>query len=159
MLFAAYMRETFATTSAMTPDILLRDGRGLRFSLLVAVDAADRPIAFAAWRPAYDLHHAASGGEIPDLFVERAHRGKGLSIRLVAAVARAVRAAGGGYLKSEVLLDDERRSRLLHRVAVGFLGESVYVAGRAFRQLSELEDSDPRTLVRSLPRPDANRAP
>ena len=38
-----------------------------------------------------------------------------MSIRLAAAVARAIRARGGLYLKSEVLMDDPKRLRLLHR--------------------------------------------
>jgi len=87
------------------------------------------------------------------------HRGWALSIRLAAAVARAVQARGGLYLRSEVLMDDTRRLRLLHRVTVGFPGESVYVSGRAFRQLAELSAGDPRTLVRMLPLPAASRPP
>ena len=158
-LFAAYMRETYGTTSAMSADALLRDGQGLRFSLYVAVDANDVPIGFVAWRDAYDLHHAVAGGEIPDLFVARPHRGRALSIRLAAAVARAIRARGGLYLKSEVLMDDPKRLRLLHRVTVGFPGESIYVSGRAFRQLSEVSDGDPRSLLRMLPTPAASREP
>jgi GNAT superfamily N-acetyltransferase len=158
-LFTAYMSETFGATSALTPEVLLRDGQGLRFSMFVAVDASDEPVGFAAWRDAYDLHHAVAGGEIPDLFVARSHRGRALSIRLAAAVARAIRVRGGMYLKSEVLTDDAKRLRLLHRVTVGFPGESVYVSGRAFRQLSELSESDPKTLLRMLPIPAASREP
>jgi len=56
-------------------------------------------------------------------------------------------------------MDDTRRLRLLHRVTVGFPGESVYVSGRAFRQLAELSAGDPRTLVRMLPLPAASREP
>jgi GNAT superfamily N-acetyltransferase len=158
-LFSAYMAEIFQMPSAMAADALLRDGLGLHFRLILAVDKQDRPIGFAAWRPAYDLHHAVAGGEIPDLFVVRSHRGKGLSIRLVAAVAKAVRANGGSYLKGEVLLDDPKRTRLLHRVAMGFSGESIYVSGRAFRELSELQDESARGLIRKLPRPAASREP
>jgi GNAT superfamily N-acetyltransferase len=158
-LFTAYMAEVFQMPSAMSAAALMRDGLGLHFRLILAVDKQDRPIGFAAWRPAYDLHHAVAGGEIPDLFVARSHRGKGLSVRLAAAVARAVRANGGGYLKGEVLLDDPKRTRLLHRVAIGFNGESVYVSGRAFRQLSELQKESTRELMRKLPRPATSREP
>src|SRR6266702_2176259 len=87
-LFSAYMHEVYGVSSAMTAELLLRDGQGLRFSLVVAVESHDEPVGFAAWRETYDLHHAVSGGEIPDLFVAPAHRGRALSIRLVAAVAR-----------------------------------------------------------------------
>jgi len=58
-----------------------------------------------------------------------------------------------------VLLGDARRTRLLHRVAVGFVGESVCVSGQAFRELCELQDADAKILVRKLPSPDASREP
>ena len=125
-VFTAYMSETFGATSTMTPEVLLRDGQGLRFSMFVAVDCNDDPVGFAAWRDAYDLHHAVAGGEILDLFVARSRRSRALSIRLAAAVARAIGVRGGMYLKSEVLTDDAKRLTLLHRVTVSFPGESVY---------------------------------
>jgi hypothetical protein len=156
-LFSAYMRGVYGVASAMTAEVLLRDGQGLRFSMVVVVGSNDEPVGFAAWRVTYDLHHAVSGGEIPDLFVAPTHRGRALSIRLVAAVARAILARGG--LKGEVLLDDPRRLRLLRRVTVGFPGESVYVSGRAFRRLAEMNSADRKTLVRGLPPPAASREP
>lgn len=158
-LFVDYMHETCGAASAMTEEILLRNGQGQRFSLIIATDSKDEPVGFAAWPDAYDLHHAVAGGEIPDLFVAPTHRGRALSIRLVAAVARALHARGGLYLRSEVLTDDTRRLRLLHRVTVGFPGKSVYVSGRAFRQLAELSNLDSKMLVRKLPLPAASREP
>jgi GNAT superfamily N-acetyltransferase len=158
-LFSAYMHEVFGMASAMTSEVLLRDGQGSRFSLVVAVGSDDEPVGFAAWRDAYDLHHTVSGGEIPDLFVAPAHRGRALSVRLVAAVARTIEVRGGLYLKGEVLLDDPRRLRLLRRVTVGFPGESVYVSGRAFRRLVEMLSADRKTLLRGLPSPAASREP
>jgi GNAT superfamily N-acetyltransferase len=158
-LFSAYMHEVFGMASVMTSEVLLRDGQGSRFSLVVAVGSDDEPVGFAAWRDAYDLHHAVSGGEIPDLFVAPAHRGRALSVRLVAAVARTIEVRGGLYLKGEVLLDDPWRLRLLRRVTVGFPGESVYVSGRAFRRLVEMLSADRKTLLRGLPSPAASREP
>jgi len=158
-LFADYMQETFACPNALTPDVLLRDGQGLRFHLMLAVGPDDRPVGFAAWRMTYDLHHAVAGGEIPDLFVARPMRGRALGVRLIAAVARAVRAAGGLYVKGEALQDDLARLRLVRRIAVGFPAESVYVSGRAFRVLAELADADTRTLVARLPTAAMSREP
>lgn len=158
-LFVAYMDELFSRPSAMTADILLRDGQGSHFSLLLAVDKADRPIGFAAWRWDYDLHHAMRGGDIPDLFVAHPYRGRALAIRLVAAVARAVREQGGTFIKGEVLTDDLKRVRLLRRMTIGFPGESVYVSGRAFRELADLADADLKTLVAKLPASEASRQP
>ena len=116
-LFKAYMQETFGTDSAMSPDVLLRDGMGLHFNLIVALDVRQQPAGFAAWRMAYDLHHAVAGGEVPDLFVAHRHRGRGLSIRLLAAVAQEVQLRGGTYIKGEVLTDDPRRMQLLPTVS------------------------------------------
>jgi predicted GNAT superfamily acetyltransferase len=158
-LFAVYMQEMFGTGSAMSPDVLLRDGMGLHFNLVIAFDARQQPAGFAAWRMAYDLHHAVAGAEVPDLFVARRHRGRGLSIRLLAAVAQEVQRRGGAYIKGEVLSDDPRRLQLLHRVAVGFSGESVYVSGRAFRQLAQLAGADARALIEGLPTPEMSREP
>jgi GNAT superfamily N-acetyltransferase len=158
-LFSAHMQETFGTGSVMSPDVLLRDGMGLHFNLVVALDARQQPVGFAAWRMAYDLHHAVVGAEVPDLFVARRHRGRGLSIRLLAAVAQEAQARGGTYIKGEVLTDDPRRMQQLHRVAVGFSGESVYVSGKAFRQLARLAGADARALIEGLPTPAMSREP
>jgi GNAT superfamily N-acetyltransferase len=152
-LFTDYMAEIFAQPNALTPGVLLRDGQGRRFHLMLAVDAHDRPVGFAAWRMTYDLHHAVAGGEIPDLFVARPLRGRALGVRLIAAVARAVRREGGLYLKGEALQDDLARLRLVRRLAVGFPAESVYVSGRAFRELADLADADTGRWSRGCPWP------
>src|SRR5262245_13968973 len=158
-LFDAYMDELFRQPNALTPDVLLRDGQGRHFRLMLAADGGDRPVGFAAWRMTYDLHHAVAGGEIPDMFVARVFRGRALAVRLIAAVARAVRAAGGLYVKGEALQDDLARLRLVRRLAVGFPAESVYVSGRAFRVLADLADADTRTLVARLPTAAMSREP
>jgi len=158
-LFADYMTELFAQPNAMTADILLRDGQGRRFHLMLAVDRDDRPVGFAAWRMTYDLHHAVAGGEIPDMFVARRCRGRALAVRLVAAVARAVRQEGGLYVRGEALQEDLVRLRLVRRLSVGFPAESVYVSGRAFRVLADLADADIRTLVARLPSAEMSREP
>ena len=158
-LFADYMRETYAAPSAMTPDVLLRDGQGRHFRLLIAVDSADAPIGFAAWREDYDLHNVVSGAYVPDLFVSRPYRGRAVSLRLVSALARIVRQQGGVYLKSEVLTEDAGRMRLARRLTVGYPGEHIYLSGRAFRDMSELAEADPRTIARNLPAVEANREP
>jgi hypothetical protein len=81
-------------------------------------------------------------------------------VRLVAAVARMVITQGGKFVRGEVLLDDRRRQRLVHRIAVGFKGETVYLAGRAMRALAELADRDDvRSFLRELPDPLENREP
>src|SRR5262249_14982710 len=102
-LFAAYMHELFNEPSALTADVILRDGQGLHFSLMLAVHGRDGAVGFAAWRRTYDLHHAALGGEICDLFVMRPYRGRALALRLAAGVAKAVRQWGGVFLKGDAV--------------------------------------------------------
>jgi GNAT superfamily N-acetyltransferase len=138
---------------------LLRDGQGRHFRLMLAVDRDDRPVGFAAWRMTYDLHHAVAGGEIPDLLVARPMRGRAIAVRLAAAVACAVRSAGGLYIRGEALPDDRARLRLVRRLTVGFAAETVYVSGRASRALAELADADARTLVARLPTAEMSREP
>jgi GNAT superfamily N-acetyltransferase len=158
-LFAAYMTELFGRANAMTADVLLRDGQGRHFRMIVAVDGTDRPVGFAAWRPTYDLHHAVAGGEIPDLFVAPAYRHRALAIRLIAAVARAVRNKGGRYVCGDVLTDDTKRLRVARRVGAGYPAETVYLSGRGFREVADLADADIKTLVGNLPPAQASREP
>jgi GNAT superfamily N-acetyltransferase len=158
-LFAAYMAEVFSQPTVLTPDILLLDGQGRFFRLVLAVDEADRPIGFAAGRPHYDLHHAVAGAEISDLFVSPHCRGRAVAFRLVAGVARAARAQGCAHIKGPVLTDDPKRLRMVRRIAVGFPSEDVYVSGRAFRELADLADADRKTFVRKLPPPESSREP
>jgi hypothetical protein len=49
-LSAEYMKEIFTMPSALSPYVLLRDGQGRHFHLMLAVDRDDRPVRFAAWR-------------------------------------------------------------------------------------------------------------
>jgi GNAT superfamily N-acetyltransferase len=158
-LFDAYMAELFRIGNAMTPEILLRDGQGRRFFLMLAVDRSNEPVGFAAWQTEYDLHNAVYGGHVLDLFVARSHRGQGLAVRLAAAVARAVAQDGGVFVKGDVLESDLRRLHLMRRITVGFPAQSVYVGGRAFREIAELVDADLKTLLRKLPTADASREP
>jgi hypothetical protein len=62
-------------------------------------------------------------------------------------------------IKGEVLTDDLKRVRLLRRMTIGFPGESMYVSGRAFRELADLADADLKTLVAKLPASEASRRP
>jgi GNAT superfamily N-acetyltransferase len=158
-LFAAYMDEMFGAPSRVTPEVLIRDGQGRHFNIILAVDRTGGTIGFAAWRATYDLHNAVAGSEIPDLFVAKSRRGHGVSLRLVAAVARATLERGGTFVKGEVLQDDQRRLRLARRMTVGFTGEHVYLSGEGLRQLAGLANSDIKTIARNLPTPDASRRP
>jgi hypothetical protein len=56
-------------------------------------------------------------------------------------------------------MEDDRRLRLLRRLAVGFPAETVYLSGHGMRRLASLADADLRTLVTGLPSADDSRKP
>ena len=148
-LFAAYMAEALGGSSVMTPE-LLAAGCGRHFELTVAADGRDL-VGFAVWRESYDLHHAVPGGEITDFFVERAHRGRGVAVQLVAAVTAQVKARGGAFLFSLVLPDDPARLKLARRWGVSFAGEHTYLAPEVFEQMADWAGRAPaRPALRGL---------
>ncbi len=157
-LFASYMAELYGQPNAMAPSVL-RETEGRHFHLMLATTRADEPVGFAAWFDDYDLHNAAPGAEIADLYIERRHRGRGLSVRLVANIARLVGERGGSYVCGQALTEDDRRLRLVRRLTVGFPAETVYLSGHGMRRLASLADADLRTLVTRLPSANDSRKP
>ena len=155
-LFASYMAEAYGQPNAMTAEVL-RSAEGRLFHLLLALDAYGIPVGFAAWRETYDLHHAVSGGEIPDLFVAPAHRGRVAAIRLVAAAGKAVLASGGKFIRAEVL--SGAPSRLARRLTIGFASETVYLSGQGLRDVVALTEASDREVVKGLPSPNASLLP
>lgn len=66
--------------------------------LLVAVDAADRPLGYATLHTIYETAIAARGAYLGDLYVAQEARRQGIGRSLVAAAAVLVRAEGGVFL-------------------------------------------------------------
>ena len=148
-LFAAYMAEVLGGASVMTADRLVA-GCGRHFELTIAADGA-HVIAFAAWRETYDLHHGLPGGEVIDFFVAPSHRGRGVAVPLVAAVAAAVRARGGAFLYSLVIPNAPARLKLARRWGVGFAGEHTYLAQEVFERMADWGGRAPaRPALRDL---------
>ena len=148
-LFASYMAEVYGGANAMTPERLVQ-GVGRFFELTLAAEG-DARVGFAAWRETYDLHHAVSGGEVADFYVAPSHRGRGLAVQLVAAVASAVKGRGGAFLYSLVLPDDPARLKLARRWGVGFSGEHTYLAQEAFERMAAWGGEGPaRPAIRQL---------
>jgi len=154
-----YMREVFGPDAvwAGSADGLTRDGFGRRFEMMVA--ARDGvPVGFMGWQPDYDLHHCHSGGEVLDLYVRPDVRGLGVALRLVAAVAAAVRARGGVYVRGLTTGDPETRA-LYDRVAVAFDGANCILGGAAFRVVADLAGKPARVIIRGLPAKQTNFDP
>jgi GNAT superfamily N-acetyltransferase len=153
-LISAYMKETFDRPWGGSLEALQRDAG--RVECLLAVDAA--PVGFAAWTPAYDLHHCMPGGDLIDLYVEPAWRGRGVAAMLVTSVAKRIQERGGRYL-SGMSVGAEATEQFYRRLAMRFPGAACIVGGRAFRTLAELSGRSPREIVRGLPDPSWNYMP
>lgn len=160
LIYRDYLTELFnATSSPLSADVILREGQGKHFRIVLATDNANQPVGFAFWRESYDFHNAVSGGEVPELFVAKPHRGRVLSLKMLAFIARKVMETGGKYLMAPVLMDNQKRTKLVRRMAVGFPLEHVYLSGRGMRMLASLTEVGAKEFVRRLPTPAMSREP
>lgn len=157
-LLTAFMQETFQRPWGGTLQKLGQDGFGAEFQMVVAEAENQQLIAFAAWISSYDLHHCIKGGEVIDLFVEPAHRGWGVAIQLLTAIANQIQQQGGVYIKGQAV-ENPSAQRLYQRCARCFPGADCYVSGRAFRRLTELSGQSLRNVARNLPEPAWNYEP
>ena len=157
-LLEAYMRETFKVSWQGSAEALHRDGFGREFETYVAVTGDGQVIGFAAWTKSYDLHHCLTGGNILDLYVVPASRGRGVAPALVCTVAAEILQRGGTYVKGQAV-DNRAVQRLYARFAMCFPGADCTVGGRALRRLAELAGHAPRVAARSLPEKPWNYEP
>ena len=149
-LWRAYMTELYGERGHMSAEVFRRDGLGEAFSTLVASGDDGLPVGVAAWWMTYDVHHGVRGGEIPDLYVSPAARGRGLAAQLIAAAAREVRARGGVFLRAPATPENARRLARSGRLNGAFPLVQVYWADALFATLADQAGADARTLVRQL---------
>ena len=105
--------------------------------LLVAVDAADRPLGYTTLHATYETAVGARGALLGDLYVAQTVRRQGLGRALVSAAAAAVRAEGGVFL-SWTALPGNAAAHAFYR-SLGAEDEPLRVfdlAGDAFRDLA-----------------------
>ncbi|KAM3109141.1 GNAT family N-acetyltransferase [Phormidesmis sp. 146-33] len=108
-LITVFMQETFQRPWGGTLQKLAQDGFGREFEMMVAEAEPQTLIAFAAWESSYDLHHCLKGGVVIDLFVDPIHRGRGVAIQLITAIAVKIQQQGGSYIAAHT--SKGRRSR------------------------------------------------
>lgn len=150
-LMNSYMREAYADSWHGSAEALAKDGFGREFEILVAASNSNSDlVGLVAWKRTYDLHHCMSGGEIIDMFVAPAVRGRSIGPMLVCAVAGEVHARGGLFLRGQAV-DEPAVRRLYERVAVTAVTMECTISGRAFRTLSSLAGGTARNLARGLP--------
>lgn len=158
-LLAAYVAERFpghpGTPAAQLREEMRRD-HGQR---LVVAEREGAMIGFVAWDRVYDLHWAASGALVADLYVEPGSRGHGVALALVAGVCAASSAEGGSFLRGGAYERSSPTGRFYERFAIGHDSAECHCGGRAFRHLADLHGSSLRAIARSLPSPAWNYEP
>jgi GNAT superfamily N-acetyltransferase len=150
-LIDACMVELYQRRWNSTPGVLAADldvGR-----LCVAIATRGEPIGLIAWAPAYDIHHCVRGGEIAELYVAPAHRGRGVAPQLIAHACRAIGDGGGVFVRGTAVAS---AVPLYARIAWGWDCREMILGGRAFRAMAALAGASPRAIVRGLPDPSWN---
>ena len=156
VLLETYMRATFNTPWNGSAEALARDAFGVGCRMLVA-EADGVVVAFAAWRPVFDLHHCLHGVEVIDMYVEPAHRGRGVAPLVLAELASKALGEGASFLVGQAVEGPMRR--LYDRFARCFPAAQCYLSGRAFRALAAAAGSSPRAFAKNLPRLEWNLEP
>lgn len=163
-LVAACLAESYPGHPGISAAALLRDvlapppRPAAQPRVALAADGRGEPLGFLAWDATYDLHWAAAGAHVSDLYVVPAARGLGVALALVAFGCAAVRAAGGAYLRGEAY-DRPTTRRFYGRLAVLQTSGEVALGGRAFRHLASLAGRPPREILAGLPPVEWNHEP
>lgn len=155
-LLDEYMEETYQRRWAGKREDLARDILGRECHTLVAVDDAEL-VGFAIWQRCYDVHHCLHGGELLDLYVQKAARGSAFAPQLLLAVISAVSRNGGKFLRGKGV--SAQGDSLYERFAVTFPGTEFILGGRAFRELGALKGVPLRQAMRAIPPKSANFEP
>jgi ribosomal protein S18 acetylase RimI-like enzyme len=148
-LMSQYMQETFQCSWHGSARALREDGFGKHFHTLVAAQDI-KVIGFCCWNACYDVHHTMPGGNIIDMYVLPAYRGRAVAVQLVAHAATDIAAKGGHFVQGQAV-ETGAGKRLYKRLAMSFPGTNCIVGGRAFRALTELAGRDARTICATLP--------
>jgi GNAT superfamily N-acetyltransferase len=112
---AEHRIDTPAAAIGASVDALLRDGT--RGRLLVAT-VGGRPVGVAALSFVWPIEHGGRSAWLEELYVEPAHRGRGIGGALLRAALDAAAAAGAVAVDLEVDAGHARASRLYE--AAGF---------------------------------------
>lgn len=151
-LLANYLAEKALGHPGSTADELRRDVlSGDAGHRVVVAERDGHAVGFAAWDRVYDMHWAARGAQIADLYVEPGSRGHGVALALIAAVCAEGQAEGARFLRGGSYDRASATGRFYERIAVGYDSAECNCGGRAFRRLAELHGSRVREIIRGLP--------
>ncbi len=155
-LLEVYTEETFGGQWRGTLEQLKQDAFGTHVSIAVAVTNR-RVVGFVAWLPSYDLHHCCVCMEVADIYVVKAHRGKGVAVGLLATAAAAGWHDGARFMSGGAVPTGSG-IRLFARAAMRH-GDKFHLSGRAFRILADADATSPRTLLHGVAPKGANFEP
>jgi GNAT superfamily N-acetyltransferase len=151
-LIRDYLRESYAGHLG-TPAAILRDevlARRTTQCVLLA-EGASSATGFVAWDRVYDLHWAARGAQIADLYVIPAARGLGIALELVAQVCATVASEGGVFVRGGAYDRPSTRAFYTRIAIVDPITGETHLSARAFRHLATLAGQPARSIARALP--------
>ena len=151
-LLADWLAESGLGHRGSTAEEIRRDVlSGASSQRVLLAEREGRAIGFIAWDPVYDMHWAARGVQIADLYVEPGSRGHGVALALITGVCAEGMREGALFLRGDSFDRASPVGRFYERIAIAFDSAECNCGGRAFRRLAELHGSPMRTIIRSLP--------
>jgi GNAT superfamily N-acetyltransferase len=151
-LIRAYLDESYpghvGTSAATLRQDVLSGATGQR---LLLAERSGHLTGFVAWDSMYDLHWAARGAQVADLYVIPAARGFGLALELLTSLCSIVAGDGGVFIRGGAYNRPSTRS-FYERVAIvdAVTGET-HLSARAFQHMATLAGAPARAIARALP--------
>jgi len=147
-----YLRESYSSHLG-TPAAILRHDvlAGATTQRVLLAERHNGVTGFVAWDGVYDLHWAARGAQIADLYVVPAVRGLGIALELLASLCSVVASEGGVFVRGGAY--DRPSTRAFYRriaVVEPSTGET-HLSARAFRHFAALGGLPARAIARALP--------
>ena len=151
-LIRAYLDESYPGHLGTSAATLRRDVlSGVSTQRVLLAARSDRLSGFIAWDAVYDLHWAARGAQIADLYVVPPARGLGIALELLATLCGISAAEGAVFVRGGAY--DRQSTRAFYsRVAIvePTTGET-HLSARAFRHMATLAGQPARAIARALP--------
>jgi GNAT superfamily N-acetyltransferase len=151
-LLRKYLQERHPEHPGATADQLRQDvlSEASSHRVLLA-EKGGEAIGFIAWDPVYDMHWAAKGVHVADLYVVPSFRGHGVALALLTGLCAEGRRGGAAFLRGSSFDRNSVTGRFYERIAVSFDSAECHCGGRAFQHLADLHGSPIRVLARCLP--------
>ena len=151
-LLADYLREGYPGHAGTTAAELRRDVlSGATGHRVLLAERAGAAAGFVAWDPVYDMHWAARGAQVADLYVAPGARGLGLALELLAGVCGAAAREGGVFLRGGAYDRPSTRAFFGRFAVVHAASGETHLSARAFRRLAALAGRPAREILAGLP--------